>query len=134
MSRSRFTYDLLMKIWPWGKAVNRLGAKPLVGPLLRPCFGSEENEAIIVPVGEVVRGTESVVLPFPLLTPLVEKASVRVILKECLCRRGEGCQAYPRELGCIFLGDGAAEIAPTLDGPSKWLKLWLTCNGQWMQD
>jgi ferredoxin len=114
MSRSKITYNLLMKVWPWGKAVNWLGDKPLVGTLVRPCFGSEENEAIIIPVDEMVGGTESVVLPFSLLTPLIEGASARVVLNECLCRRGENCQVYPHELGCIFLGDGAAEIAPHL--------------------
>ncbi len=112
MSPSRRTYDWVMRLWSLGKALNRLGNQPLLGPLLRPCFDAEGHEAIILPVQEVVRGTESVVLPFPLLTALVERASARFVLNECLCRRGEGCQTYPRELGCLFLGDGAAKIDP----------------------
>jgi UDP-glucose 4-epimerase len=112
MSPSRRTYDLVMRLWPWGKAVNRMGNLPLLRPLLRPWFSAESQEAIIVPVQEAVVGTESVVLPFPLLNALVERASARVVLNECLCRRGEGCQAYPRELGCLFLGIGAAAIDP----------------------
>jgi hypothetical protein len=31
-----------------------------------------------------------------------------------MCRRNEACQTYPREIGCLFLGDGAAQINPDL--------------------
>jgi len=112
MSPSRCTYDLVMRLWPLGRAVNRMGTLPLFGSLLRPWFSAESQEAVILPVQEAVRGTESVVLPFPLLSALVERAGARAVLNECLCRRGEGCQAYPRELGCLLLGDGAAAIDP----------------------
>ena len=110
MSLSRHTYNLLIRLWPLGKVLNRLGSQPVLGPLLRPCFSANGNEAIIIPVQEAVRGTESVVLPFPLLTPLVSRASARTILNECMCRRAKGCRAHPQELGCLFLGDGAAAI------------------------
>jgi UDP-glucose 4-epimerase len=110
VSRSRHTYNLLIKLWPLGKILNRLGSQPVLGPLLRPCLSADGNEAIIIPVQEAVRGKESVVLPFPLLTPLVSQASARTILNECMCRRAEGCRAHPQELGCLFLGDGAAAI------------------------
>jgi ferredoxin len=119
MSRSQHAFNLLIKVWPLGKALNRMGNWPVLGPLLRPCFSSAGNEAIILPVHEAVRGTESVVLPFPLLTPLVSRASARFILNECMCRRGENCQAYPQELGCLFLGDGAAAINPAMGRPAS---------------
>jgi ferredoxin len=32
----------------------------------------------------------------------------------CLCRQGENCRTYPRDIGCIFLGDGATGINPRL--------------------
>jgi ferredoxin len=114
MGRSQFAYNIIMKLWPLGKVLNRLGSWPLLGPVLRPGFGSNGNEAVIIPVQEAVRGVESVVLPYPLLPPLLERASARVILNECACRRGENCQVYPHDVGCIFLGDGAAEINPAM--------------------
>jgi ferredoxin len=114
VGRSRLAYNVLMKLWPLGKVLYWLGNRPIVGPLLQPCINSANDEAIIIPVQEVVHGTESVVLPSPLLTPLVERASARFIMNECMCRRGENCQVYPHDLGCLFLGDGAAEVAPTL--------------------
>jgi UDP-glucose 4-epimerase len=115
VGHSPLTYTVIAKIWPLGKVLNQLGNWPLVGPALRPLlFGSASNEAIIIPVQEAVRGTESVVLPYPLLAALAERASTRFIKNACLCRQGERCRTYPRDLGCLFLGDGAAEINPAL--------------------
>jgi ferredoxin len=114
MGRSQFALDVIIKLWPLGRVVDWLGNRPLIGRLLRPCFSAEGNQAIIIPVQETVRGAESVVLPYPLLTPLLERASARFIKNECLCRRAENCQMYPQDIGCIFLGDGATEINPAM--------------------
>jgi ferredoxin len=114
MGRSELALDIITKLWPLGRVVNWLGGRPLIGPLFRPCFSAEGSEAVIIPVQETVRGTESVVLPYPLLPPLLERASARFIKNECLCRRAENCQTYPQDVGCIFLGDGAAEINPAM--------------------
>jgi len=114
MGRSKNSYNLLLQLWPLGRVLNWLGNRPLVGPLLKPCFSGDGNAATIIPVQEAIRGTESVVLPLELLVPFVSRASQRFILVECMCRKGENCQTYPHQIGCLFLGDGAAEINPSL--------------------
>jgi len=117
MPRSSLLYTLAVKLWPLDRAINFLGRLPLVGALLRPIFSADGNEVVILPVQETVQGTESVVLPYPVLSSLVERASERVLIRECLCRTGKRCQTYPRDLGCLFLGEGAAQIAPELGRP-----------------
>jgi UDP-glucose 4-epimerase len=72
------------------------------------------SEAVIIPVHETISGPESVVLPYQMLTPLIERAGVRVLMNECICRRGESCQNFPQDFGCLFLGEGAAQIRPTM--------------------
>jgi UDP-glucose 4-epimerase len=89
-----------------------LGNRPLVGTLLRPFFDMLDTEAIIIPVHEAVRGGENVVLPYPLLASILKQAGARFLMNECLCRRGENCQTYPRDLGCLFLGEAVTEINP----------------------
>ena len=84
--------------------------------MLQPFYQPAANQAIIIPVHETVSGTESVALPFPLLAPLVELASARFVVDACLCRSAEGCRNYPADIGCLFLGDGAARIAAVGDG------------------
>ncbi|HSR31273.1 MAG TPA: hypothetical protein VLY63_11970, partial [Anaerolineae bacterium] len=115
-----------------GKVLNRLGTRLLLGPLLQPCVAGEGDEAIIIPVQEAVRGTESAVLPLALLTPLIERASERVILNEWLCRRGVNCEAYPHEIGCVYLGDGASEIDPARGKQQAWRPHWPMRTRRWI--
>ncbi|MGD2144886.1 MAG: 4Fe-4S binding protein [Anaerolineae bacterium] len=117
MARSNVFHNALMRLWPLGKAVYWLGSRPLVGPLLRPLFEALDAEATIIPVQEAVRGAESVVLPYPFLTSMLQQASARFLMDECLCRCGESCQTYPQEIGCLFLGEAVKEINTTLGRP-----------------
>jgi UDP-glucose 4-epimerase len=114
MARSKLAFDLWMATWPLGKVQYRLSKLPLFRRLAESWFRPEENEAIIIPVNEVLTPSPSTVLPYALLSPLLEQASHRFILNECLCRRANHCQTYPREVGCLFLGDAAAQINPAL--------------------
>jgi len=117
MGRPKWFYEFWIRVWPLGKVANWLGSRPVIGSLLRPLFSPRDNRAVIIPVNQAVQGTESVVLPFSLLAPLVERASQRFVLAECICRQGERCRHYPRDLGCLFLGDGAAMIDPSQGRP-----------------
>jgi len=77
-------------------------------------LGALDSNAVIIPVGETLQGSQSVALPHQVLVPLVEQSDVRFILNQCVCRVGEGCQEYPLDLGCLFLGDGASALHPTM--------------------
>jgi formate hydrogenlyase subunit 6/NADH:ubiquinone oxidoreductase subunit I len=35
-------------------------------------------------------------------------------MDNCLCRQSEGCEDYPIDLGCLFLGEATKEINPRL--------------------
>lgn len=115
---SKWFYDLVVRLWPLGRLVNRAGTLPGIGRLLRPLFSPRENQAIIIPVHQAVRGTESLVLPYTLLPTLIERAGHRFIMGHCMCRQGQGCRNYPQDIGCIFLGGGAREIDPALGRPA----------------
>jgi len=56
----------------------------------------------------------------------VARASRHVVLNQCLCRRAEHCHTYPREIGCLFLGDAAGQIDDELSralGPDEALAM-----------
>lgn len=114
MARSELFYETVMTLWPLSRLFYRLGNRPLLRSLSRPFFKALNSEAIIIPVQETISDPESVVLPYPLLTPLIERADVRFLMNECMCRRGENCQAFPQDFGCLFLGDGAAHIRSSM--------------------
>jgi ferredoxin len=114
VGRPKFVFDLLMKFWPLSKLANRLGNQPVVGYLVRPLFNPNENESIILPVHEAVRSGENILLPKEILEPLITKADARVVLHRCICRHAEGCVNFPEDIGCMFLGQGANRIHPSM--------------------
>ncbi|MFW6082826.1 MAG: DUF362 domain-containing protein [Chloroflexota bacterium] len=114
MARSELFHETLMTLWPLSRLFYRLSNRPLLRPLSRPFFKAMDSEAMIIPVHESIPSADSMVLPYPVLTPLIESTSTRFLMDECMCRRGDSCQTYPQDLGCLFLGDGARGISPSL--------------------
>jgi len=114
MGRSKCIVDLLLRLWPLYKLGLWMGRQPGVGGLLQPAFSSKIHQVTMLPVNEPIAQGGQTVLPYALLEQLVERSSSRFIMNECVCRRHENCRSHPVELGCLFLGDGAVRIHPTL--------------------
>lgn len=79
-------------------------------PMLRP----DGLNATFIPINEGIELPESAPIPLKLLDELIEDASHRVIVAFCPCRTGMGCEHYPRDLGCLMMGDGALDIDPSM--------------------
>lgn len=45
--------------------------------------------------------------PYEMLKETVSRASYRALMNECLCRKIQGCEDYPLDLGCLFIGPAA---------------------------
>ena len=107
MGRSKRLYDFMMKFYKPSQWVERFS--------FSAGKDSEKNtSAHLIPVNRVIRAGKSVVLPGPVLRSLVERAQVAGIMSECLCRKGEGCRAYPHSTGCLILGGAALDLHPGL--------------------
>ena len=65
----------------------------------------------IVPLNAKVKGGPGSVVPYQLMDQLMEKTSCRVIMHKCLCRTAMKCEHYPRDLGCLNVGEGARILA-----------------------
>lgn len=116
--QQQLIYNLLVRLWPLSHVANWLGRQPIIGRLVVSIlFGERVVEGTIIPVRQTLWGGESVALPYLCLEPLLTQASFRFLMKQCVCRSGEGCQNYPRDLGCIFLGEGARELGPEMGCP-----------------
>jgi UDP-glucose 4-epimerase len=74
----------------------------------------EDSDAIIIPIQETILGTESVVLPYPILGAIIEKSGGHMTLNRCPCRNGEGCSTYPHDFGCLFLGEAVKDVSPKI--------------------
>lgn len=57
----------------------------------------------------VARNVEHVHPPVEMLIDVIDRATYRATLDECLCRKIQGCEDYPTDLGCLFLGPAAKD-------------------------
>ncbi|MCL7452537.1 MAG: 4Fe-4S binding protein [Anaerolineae bacterium] len=92
---------------------------PVVGAVAdRWLFGGDELYYLpkdgVIQVGEAIGTAEEVVLPSQVVEYFVLEANTHWIMDRCLCRDGAGCEDYPVDLGCLFLGEAAAGINPKL--------------------
>lgn len=55
----------------------------------------------------MVQAEGGTALPEQVLYNLIDRASHRIILNLCGCRQTNGCTSYPRELGCLMMGEDA---------------------------
>jgi UDP-glucose 4-epimerase len=109
-------YQLILEFWKLDKYQRALHRFQFTRKLLKDSLDEapENNEAFIIPIEEVISGGENVVLPYQYLLPLVEKANGYFILGRCPCRNAEGCNAAPHDFGCLYLGEAAAQLPPTI--------------------
>ena len=85
-----------------------------------PVLGNFISEGLLggtsctwIPVNKQLEAAQSTTLPAEMMKDLVRRSSHRTILRDCPCRQGCGCEDYPRDLGCIFLGDATKDMDPS---------------------
>ena len=89
-------------------------AWPVVGKLTGWIVNKEHYDVTFVPINEELEDNGSTVLPKQVVEEMIRRSCHRVILPICLCRVGCRCQDYPMEIGCIFMGEGAKQIDPSI--------------------
>jgi ferredoxin len=65
-------------------------------------------------INEPIPQPEEIALPSEIVEHFIKKANFHWIMDFCLCRDGAGCRDYPREYGCLFLGEAVLDINPEL--------------------
>jgi UDP-glucose 4-epimerase len=88
------------------RAAVRLPGLDRVHPWLR----ADKSELRWLPINADIRMPEDVPVPLALLDRFIEEASHRVIIDYCGCREGWKCKHYPRDIGCLMMGDDALLI------------------------
>lgn len=96
--------------WAWHQLglVFRASGNSLIKKI-NPWVWPNKNEARWLPVNEDLEVPPGMPLPIDLLDRFFDEASHRTLIDTCVCRTLEGCKNYPRDIGCVFMGDGAAK-------------------------
>lgn len=114
----RLWYRINVALWPLGGIWKKVGRVPVLGRLIGPLLWNDRNvDATYIPVGESVEVDPGSPLPYQVIEDLLGRASALFALNECVCRTGLKCEEYPREIGCLFLGEAARDIDPGLARP-----------------
>lgn len=84
----------------------------LPGASLHPWMWPSKTDMRWLPINEDIEMAEDMPMPITILDQLIEEASHRMIYEFCGCREACQCNHYPREIGCLMLGDSAAGANP----------------------
>ncbi len=90
---------------------------PLIGRISQYLINDEHYNVTFVPVNQELEEGESTVIPRQVVEEMVRRAAYRFALPMCMCRVGCRCEEYPMEIGCIFMGEGARQIHPSMGRP-----------------
>jgi len=114
MGHNKTFFDLILGLWPLYKVGLWLGKQSGIGKILNPVFSTRSHQVMMIPVNEIIYHDTQTILPYSFLQHMVQEASTRFIMADCMCRSHEDCRNHPPDLGCLFLGDGAAQIHPSM--------------------
>ena len=112
LGRKKAQLDFALRFWRLTHFAKRIGGATQFKQMLGLIASERAFKGSFIPVDEEIEIPPSVVAPREILLDYIKRASVRAIVHECPCRKGQGCQEHPVDLGCLLLGEGAASVDP----------------------
>jgi len=106
--------NAFLSLWPFTHLVKKISPYTPFRQLFAPLVKDDVFAVTFIPVSEDIPTPQSTALPRQAIAELIRASSHRFIHDGCICRNQEGCVNYPRELGCIFLGEAASHLHPSL--------------------
>ena len=68
-------------------------------------------------VNQPIDPVKSTPLPSSIVHDFIDEAEFHWAMNFCICREASKCEDYPRDLGCLFMGEAAKRIDPKLGHP-----------------
>lgn len=117
MSRPLWFVKLLEKVYPLRFLAAKTTRLPIVDRVVEHLL-FEGDDIVYLPQDRVIQihqavdMPEEMVLPSQVVAHFIEEANHHWVMDFCICREGNGCEDYPTDLGCLFLGDATLGINP----------------------
>lgn len=80
------------------------------GIMLAPDMEAHTSTVVMPLNVDVTDESEKVVVPLDLIKESLKDVTFIGGMDECLCRQANDCQDYPKDLGCLFLGEAGRVI------------------------
>jgi ferredoxin len=122
--RPPWVITLLKKNFRYRFALAKASRIPGIGSLMSQML-FDSDDMVYLPKDNVVEfavnqqidpGT-STPLPSEIVHRLIDEAGFHWAMNFCICRESNKCEDYPRDLGCLFMGEAAKRIDPKLGHP-----------------
>ncbi|MGB5911642.1 MAG: 4Fe-4S binding protein [Promethearchaeia archaeon] len=119
MTRPLWFVELLKKAFPNIKLIAKLTRIPILGKIFDFLL-FKGDDIIYLPLDKVIainkeiEKQSDIVLPSQILDHFINKSKYHWIMNFCICRESMQCEDYPRDLGCLFLGEAVLGINPQL--------------------
>jgi len=65
-----------------------------------------------IKINQKISTSDDIVVSSKIIEKFIDEANYLWIMNFCLCREANNCQNYPKELGCLFLGEAVQKIDP----------------------
>jgi UDP-glucose 4-epimerase len=112
MGRGKTSVRLFAETSKYNNILFKTLSIPVLGRLLQLVMDAKDTNFTFIPIYEGVEVSGGTALPTSVVEHFINEASHHVILNYCLCRKGNSCEDYDIDLGCLFIGEGAKEINP----------------------
>jgi NAD-dependent dihydropyrimidine dehydrogenase PreA subunit len=118
MARPVWFVKLIQRFFPRRFALARLTRLSFLGKVVDHGLFDGDNIIYLpkdgsvksIQIHESIRTQGDIVLPSQVVEYFIDKSNYHWIMNFCICRDSDGCQDYPVELGCLFLGEAVLNI------------------------
>ncbi|MEF8847995.1 MAG: 4Fe-4S binding protein [Candidatus Thermoplasmatota archaeon] len=69
-----------------------------------------KDDIVEIKLNKTIQPMDSIAVPSKIVEHFIKKSGYRFIMNFCICREAMDCQNYPKELGCLFMGEAAKNI------------------------
>jgi ferredoxin len=76
-----------------------------------------KDSVVVVAINQPIDPGTSTPLPSEVVHRFIDEAGFHWAMNFCICRESNRCEDYPRDLGCLFMGEAAKRIDPKLGHP-----------------
>jgi len=79
-----------------------------------PALDPNLSEVSFLPIHQDIDAGQGLALPLEVMDRLIEASNDRVIIDFCACRKVYGCEQYPQDVGCLFMGRSVKRISKNM--------------------
>lgn len=119
MSRPLWFVRFIEITFPFRYLLAKLTKVPILGHLIHFLFFGRDRmfylpRKQVVPMNSSISMPEEHAVPLQVVHHFIQQARFHWIMDVCICRNATGCEDYPIDLGCLFLGEAVLNINPKL--------------------